>query len=147
LISHYRERRGFYGHGPAKIAVGAGLPVTRTSQEAIAVYRPVLESAPAFQRQFGLPVGFETVADFVERGSALIDSPRQVAGTVHRYHDLSGHTVLPPHADTDGLTDAHRASHQLFQSDDAPVLRRDIPGPPFARGTVLPVTEEEPAHA
>jgi flavin reductase (DIM6/NTAB) family NADH-FMN oxidoreductase RutF len=34
------------------------------------------------------------------------------------------------HADAGGLTDAqHRASLELFQSDIAPALRRDIPDP------------------
>ncbi|MFD8542259.1 LLM class flavin-dependent oxidoreductase [Streptomyces sp. NPDC059649] len=151
LIRYYRERWEFYGHDPAKIAVGAGtagLLVTRTSQEAIEVYRPIFESTLAFQKQFGLPVVFETVEDFVERSSALIGSPQQIIDKVHRYHEQFGHTVLHLHADANGLTDAqHRASLQLFQSDVAPVLRRDIPDPPFAWGPVLPVTEEEPAHA
>ncbi|WP_078913788.1 LLM class flavin-dependent oxidoreductase [Streptomyces sp. NRRL S-37] len=148
LIRYYRERWEFHGHDPAKIAVGAGtagLLVTRTSQEAIEVYRPVFESTLAFQRQFGLPVVFETVEDFVERSSALIGSPQQIIDKVHRYHEQFGHTVLHLHADANGLTDArHRSSLQLFQSDVAPVLRRDIPDPPFVWGPVLPVTEEEP---
>ncbi|MFD8197473.1 LLM class flavin-dependent oxidoreductase [Streptomyces wuyuanensis] len=151
LIRYYRERWEFYGHDPAKIAVGAGtagLLVTRTSQEALEAYRPIFESTLAFQKQFGLPVVFETVEDFVERSSALIGSPQQIIDKVHRYHEQFGHTVLHLHADAPGLTDGqHRASLQLFQSDVAPVLRRDIPDPPFAWGPVLPVTEEESAHA
>ncbi|MFI6014601.1 LLM class flavin-dependent oxidoreductase [Streptomyces sp. NPDC051243] len=150
LIRYYRERWEFYGHDPAKIAVGAGsagLLVTHTSQEALKVYRPIFESTLAFQKQFGLPVVFETVEDFVERSSALVGSPQQVVEKVHRYHEHFGHTVLHLHADANGLTDAqHRASLELFQSEVAPVLRRDIPDPPFTWGPVLPVTEE-PAHA
>ncbi len=39
------------------------------------------------------------------------------------------------HADAGGLTDAqHRASLELFQSDIAPVLRREIPDPPWGWG-------------
>ncbi|MFD8522195.1 LLM class flavin-dependent oxidoreductase [Streptomyces capillispiralis] len=151
LIRYYRERWEFHGHDPAKIAVGAGtagLLVTRTSQEAIAAYRPIFESALAFQKQFGLPVVFETVEDFAERSSALIGSPQQIIDKVHRYHQQFGHTVLHLPADANGLTDAqHRASLQLFQSDVAPVLRRGIPDPPFGWGPVLPVTDEERAHA
>ncbi|AIR96737.1 LLM class flavin-dependent oxidoreductase [Streptomyces glaucescens] len=150
LIGYYRERWEFHGHDPAKIAVGAGtagLLVTRTSQEAVEVYRPVFESTLAYQRQSGLPVVFETVEDFVERSSALIGSPQQVVDKVHRYHDRFGHTVLHVQADANGLPDArHRASLELFQSDVAPVLRRDIPDPPFAWEPVGPGTEEEPAH-
>jgi hypothetical protein len=44
-------------------------------------------------------------------------------------------TVMRLHADAGGLTDAqHRASLELFQSDIAPVLRREIPDPPWGWG-------------
>jgi hypothetical protein len=40
--------------------------------------------------------------------------------------------VLHLHADASGLTDTqHRESLELFQSEIAPVLRRDIPDPPW----------------
>jgi hypothetical protein len=43
--------------------------------------------------------------------------------------------VLHLHADAGGLTDdQHRASLELFQSDIAPVLRREIPDPPWGWG-------------
>lgn len=52
-----------------------------------------------------------------------------------------GHTVLHPHAEAGGLTEhQHRASLELFQSKIAPVLRREIPDPPFAWGPVLPAS-------
>ncbi|MGW6911471.1 LLM class flavin-dependent oxidoreductase [Streptomyces sp. NPDC054940] len=150
LIRYYRERWAHYGHDPAAIAVGAGtagLLVTRTSQDALNVYRPVFEANLAFQKRFGLPVAFETLEDFVERSSALIGSPQQVIDKVRRYHEQFGHTVLHLHADAGGLTDTqHRDSLELFQSEVAPVLRREIPDPPFPWGPVLPATEE-PAHA
>ncbi|MET9762314.1 LLM class flavin-dependent oxidoreductase [Streptomyces sp. NPDC006372] len=146
LIRHYRERWEHYGHDPAAIAVGAGtagLLVTPTSQEARKVYRPVFEAQLAFQKQFGLPVVFETLEDFVERSSALIGSPQQVIEKVHRYHERFGHTVLHLHADANGLTDAqHSASLQLFQAEVAPVLRREIPDPPFTWDPSPPVTDE-----
>jgi hypothetical protein len=45
--------------------------------------------------------------------------------------------VLHLHADADGLTDAqHRASIELFQAEIAPVLRREIPDPPWPWGPV-----------
>ena len=51
---------------------------------------------------------------------------------MQRYHEKFGHSVLHLHADAGGLTDAqHRQSLELFQSDIAPVLRRDIPDPPW----------------
>ncbi|KUO10079.1 LLM class flavin-dependent oxidoreductase [Streptomyces sp. DSM 15324] len=150
LIRHYRERWEHYGHDPAALAVGAGsagLLVTRTSQEALDVYRPVFEANLAFQRRTGLPVVFETLEDFVERSSALIGSPQQIIDKVHRYHERLGHTVLHLHADAGGLPDGrHRDSLELFQSQVAPVLRKEIPDPPFTWGPVRPATEE-PAHA
>ncbi|MEV7390349.1 MULTISPECIES: LLM class flavin-dependent oxidoreductase [unclassified Streptomyces] len=149
LIRYYRERWEHYGHAPADITVGAGtagLYVTPTSQEALEVYRPVFESNLAFQKKAGLPVVFETAEDFVERSSALIGSPQQIIDKVHRYHGQFGHTVLHLHADAGGLTDAqHRDSLELFQSAVAPVLRAEIPDPPFAWAPVLPAAEE-PAH-
>lgn len=148
LIRYYRERWEFHGHDPADIAVGAGsagLLVTRTSQEALDVYRPLFEANLAFFRTAGLPVVFETLEDFVERSSALIGSPQQIIDKVHRYHEQFGHSVLHVHADASGLTDTqHRRSLELFQSEVAPVLRRSIPDPPFPWG---PVNAEEPAHA
>lgn len=153
LIRYYRERWEHYGHDPADIAVGAGtagLYVAPTTQEALAVYRPIFESNLAFQKQVGLPIVFETLEDFVERSSALIGSPQQVIDKVHRYHEQFGHTVLHLHADAGGLTDRqHRDSLELFGSAVAPVLRKDIPDPPFDWGPVLPEasTTEEPAHA
>ncbi|MGW6517947.1 MULTISPECIES: LLM class flavin-dependent oxidoreductase [unclassified Streptomyces] len=152
LIGYYRERWEHYGHDPGTLAVGAGsagLYVAHTSQEAVEAYRPVFEGTLAFQRQAGLPVVFETVEDFVERSSALIGSPQQVIDKVHRYHERFGHSVLHVPADASGLTDArHRDSLELFQSEVASVLRKDLPDPPFAWGPVLPTPSntEEPAR-
>ncbi|MGW2237717.1 LLM class flavin-dependent oxidoreductase [Streptomyces sp. NPDC001759] len=142
LIRYYRERWEHYGHDPARIAVGAGtagVHVARTSQQALAAYRPIFEANLAHFRQAGLPVVFETLEDFVARSSALIGSPQQVIEKVRRYHEEFGHTVLHLHVDAGGLPDAsHRASLELFQSQVAPVLRREIPDPPFVWGPVLP---------
>ncbi|MFD8212399.1 LLM class flavin-dependent oxidoreductase [Streptomyces sp. NPDC059697] len=155
LIRYYRERWEHYGHDPADIAVGAGtagLYVARTSQEALAAYRPVFEGNLAFQKSLGLEPVFPTLEDFVERSSALIGSPEQIIDKVHRYHERFGHTVLHLHADASGLGDAqHRDSLERFQSQVAPVLRREIPDPPFPWGPVLatPVAEavSEPVPA
>ncbi|MFD6996611.1 LLM class flavin-dependent oxidoreductase [Streptomyces mirabilis] len=151
LIRYYRERWEHYGHDPADIAVGAGtagLYAARTSQEALAAYRPVFEGNLAFQKSLGLEPVFSTLEDFVERSSALIGSPQQIIDKVHRYHERFGHTVLHLHADASGLGDAqHRDSLERFQSEVAPVLRREIPDPPFAWGPVraTPEAEAEPA--
>ncbi|MER5280718.1 LLM class flavin-dependent oxidoreductase [Streptomyces sp. NPDC002809] len=141
LIRNYRERWEHYGHDPAQAVVGAGTAgfhTARTSQEAVAAYRPVFEGNLAFQKKLGVDPVFPTLEDFVERSSALIGSPQQVIEKVHRYHEQFGHTVLHLQAEAGGLTDAqHRDSLELFQSDVAPVLRHDIPDPPFAWAPVL----------
>jgi alkanesulfonate monooxygenase SsuD/methylene tetrahydromethanopterin reductase-like flavin-dependent oxidoreductase (luciferase family) len=149
LIRYYRERWEHYGHDPADIAVGAGtagLYVARTSQEALTAYRPVFEGNLAFQKSLGLEPVFPTLEDFVERSSALIGSPQQIIDKVHRYHERFGHTVLHLHADASGLGDAqHRDSLERFQSEVAPVLRREIPDPPFSWGPVLAEPASVPA--
>jgi alkanesulfonate monooxygenase SsuD/methylene tetrahydromethanopterin reductase-like flavin-dependent oxidoreductase (luciferase family) len=135
LIRYYRERWTHYGHDPSDIVVGAGSAgfyTARDSQEALAVYRPVFEGHLAFQKRLGLQPVFPTLDDFVERSSALIGSPEQIVDKVHRYHGQFGHCVLHLHADAGGLTDSqHRASLELFQSEIAPVLRKEIPDPPW----------------
>ena len=135
LVRYYRERWEHYGHDPALIAVGAGTAgyyATRSSQEALAAYRPVFNAQREFQRRLGLQPVFSDLEDFVERSSALIGSPQQVIDKVHRYHDQFGHSVLHLHAEAGGLTAGqHRDSLELFQSEIAPVLRRDIPDPPW----------------
>ncbi|MFJ5213842.1 LLM class flavin-dependent oxidoreductase [Streptomyces sp. NPDC088354] len=153
LIRHYRERWEHHGHDPADIAVGAGtagLYVARTSQEALSGYRPVFEGHLAFQKRLGLEPVFPTLEDFVARSSALVGSPQQVIDKVHRYHEEFGHTVLHIHADASGLSgDRHRDSLELFQSGVAPVLRRDIPDPPFPWGPAPSSSEParpSPAH-
>ncbi|WP_151770571.1 LLM class flavin-dependent oxidoreductase [Streptomyces abyssomicinicus] len=135
LISYYRERWQHHGHDPARIAVGAGSAgflVARTSQEALGAYRPVFEGHLALQRRLGVEPVFPTLEDFVERSSALVGSPQQVIEKVHRYHERLGHTVLHLHADAGGLDGkTHRSSLERFQSEVAPVLRHEIPDPPF----------------
>jgi len=135
LVRYYREQWAHYGHNPADAIVGAGTAgcyVTPKSQDAVDTYRPIFQANREFQRTLGLTPVFDSVEDFVERSSALIGSPEQVIDKVHRYHEQFGHTVLHLHADAAGLTDAqHRASLELFQRDVAPVLRKDIPDPPW----------------
>jgi len=135
LVRYYRERWEHYGHHPSDAIVGAGTAgyyARPRSQDAIDTYRPIFEANLAFQTKLGLEPVFTTVEDFVERSSALIGSPQQIIDKVHRYHDEFGHRVLHLHADAGGLTDTqHRETLELFQSDIAPVLRRDIPDPPW----------------
>ncbi|MFD9459393.1 LLM class flavin-dependent oxidoreductase [Streptomyces sp. NPDC060027] len=151
LIRYYRERWEHYGHDPADIAVGAGTAgvyVARTTQEALTAYRPVFEGNLAFQKRLGLEPVFSTLEDFVERSSALIGSPQQIIDKVHRYHEQFGHTVLHLQADAAGLTERqHRDSLELFHSAVAPVLRREIPDPPFPWGPVFAQSTPAPASS
>ena len=135
LVRHYRRRWEFYGHRPEDAVVGAGTAgfyVTRTSQEAVATYRPMFEARLAFARRAGIPTVFESIEDFVERSSALVGSPAQVIDKVGRYHERLGHEVMHLSADADGVTlDQQRDSLELFQSEVAPVLRQRIPSRPL----------------
>ncbi|GIF14716.1 LLM class flavin-dependent oxidoreductase [Actinoplanes teichomyceticus] len=128
LIDHYRERWAAHGHDPAAIRIGAGTAgfhVARTSQEALAAYRPVWQARVEQFRRVGVEPVFPTVEDAVERSSALIGSPQQIIDKVHRYHERFGHEVIHLAADTEGLTEKQqRASLELFASDVAPVLRQ-----------------------
>lgn len=70
LIRYYRQQWEAYGHDPALATVGAGSAgyyAARTSQEAIAAYRPVFEGHLAFQKKLGAEPVFPTLEDFVER--------------------------------------------------------------------------------
>ena len=135
LVRYYRERWAAYGHDPADALVGAGSAgyyAARTSQEAIDTYRPIFEAQLAVFRKVGVQPVFHTIEDAIARGSHLIGSPEQIIDKVHRYHEQFGHEVMHLSADPAGLTEKqHRATFELFQSDIAPVLRRDIPSRPF----------------
>ncbi|MEV4059440.1 LLM class flavin-dependent oxidoreductase [Nonomuraea dietziae] len=135
LIEYYRERWAAYGHDPADALVGAGTAgyyAARTSQEAIETYRPIFEARLALFRKVGVDPVFHTLEDAIERSSILVGSPQQIIDKVLRYHRRFGHEVMHLHADADGLTPAqHRAALELFQSEIAPVLRKEIPSRPF----------------
>lgn len=135
LVRHYRERWAFYGRNPADALVGAGTAgyyAAKTSQEAMATYRPIFDARLAAFRRRGITPVFTSLEDAMERSSALIGSPQQIIDKVMRYHAQLGHEVLHLSADGDGLTPAqHRATLELFQSEIAPVLRREIPSRPF----------------
>jgi alkanesulfonate monooxygenase SsuD/methylene tetrahydromethanopterin reductase-like flavin-dependent oxidoreductase (luciferase family) len=74
----------------------------------------------------------------VAHSSALIGSPEQIIDKVNRYYEQFGHSALHLHGDAGGVTPTqHRESLELFQSDIAPVLRKDIPDPPWPAERVL----------
>lgn len=153
LVEHYRERWAAYGHDPADALVGAGTAgfhVTRTSQEALEVYRPIFLARLEVARKYGAPIVFDSVEDFAARSSALIGSPQQVLEKVERYHARMGHEVIHLSADGDGRTAAqYRDSLELFQAEVAPELRRRIPSRPLGldRGALAGArTNGKPGH-
>ena len=136
LVRHYRERWEAYGHRPEDALVGAGSAgyhSERRSQDAIATYHPLYEARVATFARYGVDPVFTSYEDALARSSMLVGSPEQVIAKVHRYHEQLGHEVQHIAAETNGLTDKqHRRSLELFQSDIAPVLRREIPSRPLA---------------
>ena len=135
LVRYYRERWAFYGRDAADILVGAGSAgyyAAKTSQDAIKTYRPIFDARRAAFLKRGIDPVFHSLEDAIERSSALVGSPQQIIEKVHRYHEQMGHQVLSLNVDGAGLTkDQHRATLELFQSEIAPVLRREIPSQPF----------------
>jgi alkanesulfonate monooxygenase SsuD/methylene tetrahydromethanopterin reductase-like flavin-dependent oxidoreductase (luciferase family) len=135
LIGYYRERWAHYRHDPADALVGAGSAgfyAARTSQEAIETYRPIFDARLATFRRVGVEPVFATLEDAIERSSILVGSPQQIIDKVLRYHGEFGHEVMHLQADADGLTDKqHRTTLELFQSEIAPVLRREVPSRPL----------------
>lgn len=142
LVDHYRERWVHHGHDPADALVGAGMAgyyAARTSQEAIATYRPIFDARVALLRRRGLPVVFPTLEDAIERSSLLVGSPQQIIDKVLRYHKRLGHEVMHLPIDAEGLTPAqHREALELFQAEIAPVLRAEIPSRPFPAAPASP---------
>jgi alkanesulfonate monooxygenase SsuD/methylene tetrahydromethanopterin reductase-like flavin-dependent oxidoreductase (luciferase family) len=135
LVRHYRQRWEANGRDPADAVVGAGTAgyhARKSSQQAVEEYRPIFLAQTARMRAFGVESPFTSYDDYLERSSALIGSPDQIIEKVHRYHEVLGHTILHLHGDGDGFTPGqHREALELFQSDIAPVLRRDIADPPW----------------
>jgi alkanesulfonate monooxygenase SsuD/methylene tetrahydromethanopterin reductase-like flavin-dependent oxidoreductase (luciferase family) len=142
LIDYYRERWAHHGHDPADALVGAGTAgfyAARTSQEAVATYRPIFEARAAAFRRLGVQPVFATLEDAIERSSILVGSPAQIVDKVLRYHQRFGHEVMHLSADSHGLTDKQqRASLELFQAEVAPVLRREVPSRPFRSPAATP---------
>ena len=138
LVRYYRECWTGYGRNPADALVGAGTAgyyAAKTSQDAVATYRPIFESRQDALRSRGITPVFHSLEDAIERSSALVGSPQQIIDKVHRYHEQIGHEVLHINADGAGLTpEQHRTTLELFQSEIAPTLRREIPSRAFPPG-------------
>ncbi|WP_151770561.1 LLM class flavin-dependent oxidoreductase [Streptomyces abyssomicinicus] len=132
LMDHYRSRFAAYGHDPAQALVGSGTAGyfgARTSQEAVAKYRPVFEARLAVNRTFdGGSIRYDTVEDWIAGSSVLVGSPQQIIEKVLAQHQRLGHELLHIHVDGEILAAAdHTATLELFFSEIAPVLRRELP--------------------
>lgn len=135
LVAHYRRQWAAHGRDPADALVGAGSAgyyAARTSQQAVATYRPIFEARLAAIRRTGAAPVFATVEDAIARSSLLVGSPAQIIDKVLRYHARLGHEVMHLPIDAGPLTDRqHRETLELFQAEIAPVLRRELPSRPF----------------
>ncbi|MER5319276.1 LLM class flavin-dependent oxidoreductase [Streptosporangium roseum] len=140
LIQHYRERFAAHGHDPEDALVGAGTAGylgARTSQEAVAKYRPVFEARLAVNRAHdGGTIKYGSVEEWVESSSVLVGSPQQIIDKVHEQHRHFGHEVLHIHVDGEVLSRTdYLATLELFFSEIAPVLRRELPSRPLTPAT------------
>lgn len=131
LIDHYRRRFAEHGHDPARALVGAGsggVHLARTSQEALARYRPLWERFMTTPAAAHNASPFSSLEDAVERGPNLVGSPQQVLEKIAAYHGAFGHELLALGVDGQGLPVAEqRATLELFASEVAPVVRREFP--------------------
>jgi alkanesulfonate monooxygenase SsuD/methylene tetrahydromethanopterin reductase-like flavin-dependent oxidoreductase (luciferase family) len=111
------------------LAVGAHSPVIATrSQDAYALARPAFER---FRRQpvaasNGFP--YDSLEDFVERGSALIGSPAQIAEKLLALHADFGNDMFGVGFEGFFFTDAAttRAHLERFFADVVPVVRAEL---------------------
>ncbi|WP_134322575.1 LLM class flavin-dependent oxidoreductase [Cumulibacter soli] len=150
LVAYYRRRWAEAGRDPRDALVGAGtagFSIARRSQDAIEAFRPLYVAREKALAASGVQPVFASYEDFVDRSSALIGSPQQVGEKIRRIHQYLGNEVLHLHADGEGQSTAeHRASLELFQSEVAPELRRDLPSRPLA-APVNPASEIQHNHS
>ncbi|WP_242902315.1 LLM class flavin-dependent oxidoreductase [Actinomadura terrae] len=134
LVEYYRAAWARHGRPADRLFTGAGTPgflVAKTSQAALAAYRPAFERLAAMQRSIGGRPPFASVEEFVAHSPALVGSPEQVIDKVHRQHEIFGHSLAVFSVDPDGLPlDDHWTSLELFATEVAPALRTSLPDPP-----------------
>ncbi|PRY13058.1 LLM class flavin-dependent oxidoreductase [Kineococcus rhizosphaerae] len=145
LIAHYRQRFAEHGHDPARALVGAGsggVHLARTSQEAVARFRPLWEAYMATPAAAHNRSPFTSLEDALDRGPNLVGSPAQVVDKIGDYHGAFGHELLAIGVDGQGLDPAEqRATLELFAGEVAPVVRREFPSrswEEFPRPTLEP---------
>jgi alkanesulfonate monooxygenase SsuD/methylene tetrahydromethanopterin reductase-like flavin-dependent oxidoreductase (luciferase family) len=128
LIDHYRERLAYHGHDPKKALVGSGagsLYLAKTKEEAIKRFRPYYDAFTSTDAAKHNQWPFKDLEDYIERGSVLVGSAESVTEKILNYHEAFGNQVLS--ISVDGLTEAEqREQIQLFASEVAPVLRREV---------------------
>jgi alkanesulfonate monooxygenase SsuD/methylene tetrahydromethanopterin reductase-like flavin-dependent oxidoreductase (luciferase family) len=138
LVEHYRAEWERHGRPADRLFTGAGTPgflVAKTSQAAVAAYRPVYESHAAMLRGIGGRPSHPTAEEIIAHSPALVGSPQQVIDKVHRQHEIFGHSLAVFSVDPDGLSEeAHLTSLELFATEVAPVLRTALPDPPDRAG-------------
>lgn len=128
LVDHYRRRWEEHGRDPRDAIVGSGAGgcyVARTSQEAVARYRPYWNAiSPEAAQHNKSPFG--SLEDTIERGTALVGSPAQIVDKIGRYHEAYGHQLQG--IGVEGLSTAEsRSVLELFASDVIPQVDRRHP--------------------
>jgi alkanesulfonate monooxygenase SsuD/methylene tetrahydromethanopterin reductase-like flavin-dependent oxidoreductase (luciferase family) len=90
LVAHYRERLAHHGHDPATVPLGVGAHspvIADRSQDALALARPAFDR---FRNQPASVAGgfdYDSLEDFLRRGSALVGSPQQVIDKLAELHE------------------------------------------------------------
>lgn len=138
-VRYYRERFAFYGHDPDGALVGVGTGgflAASTSQEAVRKFTPVFERRLAYNRRYEHAaidrLGIATVEDFITKTSALVGSPQQVIDILLAQYETFQHDLVHIHVDAEALTpEDYRATLEIFATEIAPVIRRELPNKPI----------------
>jgi alkanesulfonate monooxygenase SsuD/methylene tetrahydromethanopterin reductase-like flavin-dependent oxidoreductase (luciferase family) len=131
LVNHYRQRLTEYGHAPETARVGmgvAGLVIADRSQDAIAAYRPSWEHGMRRWVTDGFAFPFDSLEDFIARGSLLVGSPQFIVERILQLHELFGNELLNVGSAGEGLPPKIRnRSLELFAEKVMPAVRAAVP--------------------
>ncbi|KLL10746.1 MULTISPECIES: LLM class flavin-dependent oxidoreductase [Protofrankia] len=138
-VRYYRERFAFYGHDPDRALVGVGTGgffAAATSQEAVRKFMPVFERRLVYNRRYEHAaidrIGIATVEDFIAKTSALVGSPQQVIDILLTQYEKFRYDLVHIHVDAEALTpEDYRAALEIFATEIAPVIRRELPNKPI----------------
>lgn len=129
LVEHYREQLAFHGHDPATIPVAVGVhsPVIATrSQDARALAQPAFE---AFRKTEYGGFAYDSLDEFIRKGSGLIGSPAEVTEKLLELHQLFDNQLFG--VGLQGFLGADpdivKPHVERFFADVAPAVRTAVP--------------------